>query len=210
MVSARPFFSGSPGLGAVERLHLALLVAAQHQRVLGRRHVQAHDVFQFLDKGRITRHLEAPHEMGLQTLGPPMPRDGGGAHAQFCGHLARAPVRGRLGLALRGQLHQPRHVDLQRRRPARQVAHDARQPRLRIAPPPTGDLHATDSHLLRDVPVLHTAGRQQHHPRPLRQPDAGEFGTNQTRQLRTLVIGQHNLRRDSHWNLHCACSAHWT
>jgi hypothetical protein len=64
-------------LRAIGRLHLALLVAAQHQRVLGRRHVQAHDVFELLDKQRIARDLEAVNEMRLQAIGAPVPRDPG-------------------------------------------------------------------------------------------------------------------------------------
>jgi hypothetical protein len=47
------------GLGTVKRLHLALLVTAQHQRVLGRGHVQAHDVLEFFDELGITRYFEA-------------------------------------------------------------------------------------------------------------------------------------------------------
>lgn len=42
--------SYAPGLRAVQRLDLALLIAAQHQRMLGRRHVQADDVFELFDK----------------------------------------------------------------------------------------------------------------------------------------------------------------
>jgi hypothetical protein len=64
-------------LRAIGRLHLALLVASQHQRVLGRRHVQAHDVFELLDKQRIARDLEAVNEMRLQAIGAPVPRDAG-------------------------------------------------------------------------------------------------------------------------------------
>jgi hypothetical protein len=45
-------------LRAVQSLHLALLIAAEHQRVFGRRQVQADDVFEFFDKVRIPRDLE--------------------------------------------------------------------------------------------------------------------------------------------------------
>uniref|UniRef100_Q46P59 Uncharacterized protein n=1 Tax=Cupriavidus pinatubonensis (strain JMP 134 / LMG 1197) TaxID=264198 RepID=Q46P59_CUPPJ len=76
--------------------------------------------------------------------------DGAGAHAQLGGELARAPVRGRNGLALRGQLHQPRRVHLQRRRTARQVAFD------------TGQQH--DTHTLRPPHA------RELRPNQLRQP----------------------------------------
>jgi hypothetical protein len=38
------------GLGAIQRLHLALLVATQDHRTLGRVHVQLNDVGEFLLK----------------------------------------------------------------------------------------------------------------------------------------------------------------
>ena len=72
MVCARPFFSGSPRLRARQRLHLALLVAAQHQRVLGRFQVHPHDVFKLLSELRIARDLEASHDVWLQAVGLPM------------------------------------------------------------------------------------------------------------------------------------------
>ena len=40
-------------LGAVQRLHLALLITTKHQRVLGRGEVQANNVTQLLDELRI-------------------------------------------------------------------------------------------------------------------------------------------------------------
>ena len=58
-----------PALGAVQGLHLALLVAAPHQRVFGRRHVQAHDVFELLDELWIARDLEASDDVRLQAMG---------------------------------------------------------------------------------------------------------------------------------------------
>ena len=103
-----------PRLRALQRLHLALLVAAQHQRVLGRCHVQPHDVFKLLSELRIARDLEAAHDVWLQAVGLPMAHDGAGADAQELTHLARAPVRGRVGCRLRGQLHQLGHIHFHR------------------------------------------------------------------------------------------------
>ena len=143
-----------PGLRAVQRLHLALLVTAQHQRVLGWRHVQAHDVFELLDELGVTRDLEAAHEMRLEPVLAPVARDAGRADPELLGHGARAPVGGRLGLALRRQFHQPRHVHLDRRRAAGKVALDAFKTRLEIALPPARDLNASDVQRQRDVLVL--------------------------------------------------------
>src|SRR6267378_2841567 len=43
--------------------------------VLGRRHVQAYDVFELLDKQRIARDLEAMNEMRLQAIGASVCRE---------------------------------------------------------------------------------------------------------------------------------------
>ena len=58
MVPARPRFIGRPGCVRFERLDLALLVAAEHQGVLGRVQVQAHDVDQLVLEARVARELE--------------------------------------------------------------------------------------------------------------------------------------------------------
>ena len=92
-------------LRTVQRLHLALLVAAQHQRVLGRGDVQAHDVFELLDELRVARDLEATHQVRLQAVGLPVAHHGAGADLKHRSHLACAPVRGSCGRALRGQFN---------------------------------------------------------------------------------------------------------
>lgn len=80
-------------LRALQRLHLALLIHAQHHRVLRRTHVQAHDVTHLLNEVRITRELE--------RLGPvrlPVERPPDGVHARSRDprrrrHQAQTPVR---------------------------------------------------------------------------------------------------------------------
>ena len=72
MVAARPFFSGNPGCVRSSALDLALLVAAQHQRMLRRGHVQTHDVFEFLNEPRVARNLEPAHQMRLDAVGLPV------------------------------------------------------------------------------------------------------------------------------------------
>jgi hypothetical protein len=63
------------GLGTVKRLHLALLVPAQHQRVLGRGHVQAHDVLELFDELGVPRSSDERwdttefHQFRSTTLG---------------------------------------------------------------------------------------------------------------------------------------------
>ena len=66
-----PLLERQSWLRAIERLDLTFLVAAQHQRMLRRRHVQADDGFEFLDELRIARHLEGFDPMRLEAMGPP-------------------------------------------------------------------------------------------------------------------------------------------
>ncbi len=60
--------NGRPGLSSVQRLDLALLVDAQHQRLVGRIQVQAHDVAQFLDEPLVAAELEGLRQVGLETV----------------------------------------------------------------------------------------------------------------------------------------------
>ena len=140
MVAARPFFSGSPGWVRSSACHLTLLIAAQHQRMLGRRHIQAHDVFEFFDELRVSRDLEAANEVRLQAVCLPMPHDRAGTDAQSRTHFACAPVRGGLGRGLRGHLHQLGNVHLHRWSTARQITLNALQAALQIALTPARDL----------------------------------------------------------------------
>jgi hypothetical protein len=47
---AAAFFQRQTGLRTVQGLDLALLVAAQHNGVLGRREIEAHDVVELLNE----------------------------------------------------------------------------------------------------------------------------------------------------------------
>ena len=72
--AAAPPLQGQAGLGTIQSLNLALLVHAQHQRVLGRIQVQADDVFQFLGKMRIVADLEGFDPMRFQPWARQMRR----------------------------------------------------------------------------------------------------------------------------------------
>jgi hypothetical protein len=99
---------------------------------------------------------------------------------------------------LRGQLHQPGHIHLHRRRPARQVTLDPLQPGLQVALAPARNLHPPDAELLGDVLVLQALRSQQHDARALRQPDAGALGARQLHQFALILIRQNNCRGNSH------------
>ncbi len=47
------------GLSTVQCLHLALLIAAEHQGMLGGREIQADDVFELFNELRTTRDFES-------------------------------------------------------------------------------------------------------------------------------------------------------
>ena len=93
------------GLGTIQSLNLALLVGAQHQRVLRRIEIQADDVFQFLGERRIVADLEGFHAMRLQPVGAPDAPHAGFADADRRRHGARAPVSGVGRLLARGHGH---------------------------------------------------------------------------------------------------------
>ena len=63
------------GCGAIERLDLALLVHAQHQRPLRRVHVEPDDVLDLLDEQRVLGELPVLHAVRLQPERSPDPRD---------------------------------------------------------------------------------------------------------------------------------------
>ena len=60
-------------LRAIQRLHLAFLVDAQHHGALRRRQVQADDIAHLLDEQRIGRQFESLGAMRLQAEGAPDP-----------------------------------------------------------------------------------------------------------------------------------------
>ena len=75
-----------PRLGAVERLDLALLVHREHQRVLGRVHVEPDDVADLLDELRVVRKLEGLDPVRLQAVLAPDAVNGGRRQAARLGH----------------------------------------------------------------------------------------------------------------------------
>jgi hypothetical protein len=181
------------GLRAIQRLHLAFFVAAQHQGMLGRRHVQPHDVFELLHKLRVTRDLEAARQVGLQAVGLPVTHHRAGTDAQLGSHLARAPVRGGCGLALRGQLHQLGHIHLLRRCASGQVPLDAGQTQVDKPLTPAGHRHPPKTHLPPYVLVVPALRGQQNDVRALCLSDAGTSRARELCKLGSLFLGQFNF-----------------
>jgi hypothetical protein len=160
-VPARPFFSGSPGWVAIERLDLAFLVDRQHQRLVRRVEVKPDNVLNLLAKLRVVGELETARQMRLEPMRRPDALHARMAEADRLGHLAQRPVR-----ALR-RLFVERHGD---------DALDRRRLKRRLAPRP-GRVSFEPGGAARDVTIsppadrsLGLAGRanNRRHARPLR------------------------------------------
>ena len=106
---------GQARLGAIERLDLALLVDAQHQRPVRRVQVEPDDIGHLLLELRVVRDLEPAHKVRLQAgLGPDAPH-ARRADAHLGRHRSPAPVR-RVRRRLVGRLRQHLEPDLPRQR----------------------------------------------------------------------------------------------
>ena len=99
-------------LRAVESLDLALLVHAQHHRLLRRVQVQPHDVGQLLDERRVGRQLERLDAVELQAVRVPDALDGRWAHAGRLGHRTTTPLCGPGRLLVQRGLHDGLHDGL--------------------------------------------------------------------------------------------------
>ena len=87
-------------LGTIERLNLALLVYAQHQRFVRRIEVQADHIAQLGDEVGIGTELERFDQVRLKPVCPPNLVHHGSTDPLSAGHRAHTPVGGigRLGL----------------------------------------------------------------------------------------------------------------
>ena len=81
------------GLGAVERLDLALLVDGKHDGVRRGIDIEPDDVAQLVDELGIRGELELPDPMRLKPMGAPDALDGADADAGRLGHRGAGPVR---------------------------------------------------------------------------------------------------------------------
>jgi hypothetical protein len=101
-----------PGLGAIERLDLALLVDRQHQGLVRRIEVKAHDVLYLLDESTVARDLERFDAMRLELVRFPYPLNARARKTGRGGHAAYAPVGGIRRLLVQGLVHH--RIDLLR------------------------------------------------------------------------------------------------
>ena len=111
-------------LGAIQRLDLALLVHAQHDRVLRRVQIQADDVDELLLKPRVVRELERLDPMRLQTRArtrsaAPSPATPQPARPSTGSSSASHPAASRATSSARSPRPSPAGIDGLRPRPGR-------------------------------------------------------------------------------------------
>lgn len=108
------------GLGALERLALALLIHTQHERVVGRVEIQANDLAYLLDEEGVVGELEGLRPMRLHPKERQVTLYGGLADAGCLAQRAHAPVCAGLRFARECGVQQFRKALLvMRARPAR-------------------------------------------------------------------------------------------
>src|SRR5437867_3091562 len=170
-------------LRAVQRLNLAFLVAAEHQRMLRRVQVQPYDVQQLVLEPRIARELEGACQMRLDSIAPPDSANHGCAQSQVLGQSAGTPVRRRRWLGMQGHLQDlrlqlGRHGGRTTR--ARRVLPQRIDATLQEPASPQCDLTAIQADIDGDLLVLPALRSQQDHSSPLLKP-----------RLDTPALGQH-------------------
>jgi hypothetical protein len=158
-------------LRAVQGLDLALLVQAQHQRLVRRIQVQPDDIAHLLDEQRVARELEGLAPMRLQAKGPPDPADGALTHPGAPGHRPRAPMRRVVWRGLQGVRDHAFHVRIGDRA-GRAGTGFVQQPVHALgkkAPAPFADGLRDDLQSRRDLLIRQPLRRRHHDAGPLRQ-----------------------------------------
>ena len=161
--------------GPVQRLHLGLLIHAQHQGGLGWVEVQPDDVADLVDELRIGRELERLGEMRLEPERPPDPADRGLVQPQGPRQRPGRPMGGIGGGGLQGGDDDPFDVLVgELARGARTgLVHQALQPAGHKPRAPLDDRGPGHAEVLGDLGIASTFGAGQHDPAALGQRLAG-------------------------------------
>ena len=179
-------------LRAVQRLNLALLIHAEHQGVIGRVHIQAHDVAHLFDQLRVRRQLEGIGAMRLQSEGMPDPADGHPAQSGGLGQSARGPVRLPARRAFQGlndDLLDLGIAHLARRAGSRFVVESFQAGFQKARAPLAHHAHRA-AQLPRHRLIVQSLGAGQHHPCSSRQQRLAPRPMRQRLQPLTLFVGQ--------------------
>ena len=95
--SGAAFLERQAGLGAVERLNLALFVDRQDDGVRWRIDIEPNHIAQFVDEMRVVRELELANPVWLETMGTPDSLDGTDAETRCLRHQGAGPMGGLAG-----------------------------------------------------------------------------------------------------------------
>jgi hypothetical protein len=191
-------------LGAIERLDLRLLIHAEHQRALRRRHVEPDDIDDLLGQPRIAGELERADLMRLELVLAPDP-----VHRR-----RRDPGRGRqsphapLHAAIRRLLQRlGQHpldlviVDRARTTRTRRVSQARHALLIETASPQP---HGRQRHpeLRGDLGIRRALGRAQHDPRPQRLLLRHRRTPKQRAQIALLVLRELDRYRGTRHTRH--------
>jgi hypothetical protein len=171
--AAPALFQRQSRLSAVQRLNLALLVNAQHYRVLGRIQVEPDDIGKLPGKLWITADLEGPRQVWLQAVGAPDTAYGSLAHARSFRHAAGTPLRGVGWLARRRQFYDPRRFSIRHRPSAsrsRCILQESFFATVKKAISPASNFFRSYAELGGDFLVLQAIGCAKDDARTLYQP----------------------------------------
>ncbi len=150
-------------LGSVEGLNLALLIHAQHQRLVGRVQVKADHIGELFDELGIAAHLEGRRSGGAcKSCCFQIRRDGRFADPLGFGHHPRAPVGGVRRWAVQGGFDNRGALRVADRRNAartRRVLLQAGGAQGQKPLPPQLHGRPRDAHPYGDVLVLHSRRR---------------------------------------------------
>jgi hypothetical protein len=188
---------GQQRLGALERLHLAFLVDAENQRLVGRIEVQPDHVAQFLDEERVGRQLEGVLAMRLQPEHLKEAMDAGLGDAGLRGQPAHTPVGGAvLGFLVQRRGQEPGDpLIVDRARLARaQFVVQTRDALLDEAAAPLADGRVGHAEPLRHGAVGDAIGTCQNQAGALHQPGRQRPRPGERRQLHPFVLAEAEFR----------------
>ena len=154
-------------LGPVQSLDLALLVHAQHKRVLGRIPVQAHNVPQLFHEPGVVAQLERLDQMGLQPVRHPDALDRRRTDALGPSHRTHAPVGLTGRLLVQRRFDHFTHDRLRERRLSATAGTIPGQPRRSVLREPTTPQQhrgPRNAEFRRNRPIGRALRRSEHDP----------------------------------------------
>lgn len=180
-------------LCSIQGLNLALLIDAQHERLVRWIEVQADDVDQFGNKLRIVADLKRRYTMRLQVMIFPNATHGGFADRLCLGHHAGAPVRRVRRFARQCGLHDRRNLLFRNGRDAARSGSILLQARCSksqeaVAPQLHGGPRETKAG--GDFLALDAVGCEQDNPRTLHKPLRLGSGSRPSLQSGPLLVGK--------------------